>query len=113
MEAKVAGLEASVGAINAKVNAFNLKTNILTYAENLKTSGIHCIHARSVDETGVPGVEFSHANGIILRTDSGQGRITVLLFNRGDIGHGLVAAVNEKYGSNAWSGWRIISGNAI
>ncbi len=111
----VNALETSVGAINAKVNVVNVKTDILAYAENLRTSGIHCIRARSVDETGAPGIAFSWTNGIILRTGDGDGAvIAVLLFNRGsgvDAGH--VVAVNTKYSGSDWSGWRLISGDAV
>ncbi len=111
----VNALEASVGAINAKVNTVHVKTDILAYAENLKTGGIHCIRAWGANETGAPGAAFSWTNGIILRTGDGDGAvIAVLLFNRGsgvDIGH--VAAANTKYSGLDWSGWRLISGDAV
>lgn len=103
-------------SLNTKIYGGAVNTDILTYAENLTSKGFFPIQVDSITNINVPHFAFSYTNGFIMRTGATKDntRITVVLFPRKDsepMGHYI--AVNTKYNSDAWTGWRYYGSTSV
>lgn len=101
---------------NTKINGDAVKTDILSYAENLTSRGFYPIQLGSVSETNVPYQTFSYTNGFIMRTGATKdnSRITVVLFPRsGSDLMGDKIAINTKYNSDNWMGWKYYGSSTV
>lgn len=96
-------------SLNTKIYGEAVNIDILTYAENLTSKGFFPIQVDSITNINVPHFAFSYTNGFIMRTGATKDntRITVVLFPRKDTEPmGNYIAINTKYNSDAWTGWR-------
>ena len=103
-------------SLNTKIYGELVSTDILTYAENLTSKGFYPIQLDSFAKTNVPYYVFSHTNGFIMRTGEtkSNSRITVVLFPRkGAETMGNKIAINTKYNSEDWMGWKYYGSSSV